>query len=100
MNEYDLTGKFGWYLALGFLVLVPAIMKWCESRGYFFESEPSLTSEPLPAPSLSQIEIELNGIRGEIALITGNLSRQQISVDGMADVVERIDQRLKTVLTR
>lgn len=28
MNEYDLTGKFGWYIALGICVLASAMNLW------------------------------------------------------------------------
>ena len=101
MNEYDLTGKFGWYLALGSLVLLPAILKWCELKGYVTcEPDPSLSLKPMLGKSMSQVEIELASIRGEIALITADLARQQITMNVMTDRVERIDQRLEIALPR
>jgi hypothetical protein len=32
MSDFDLTGKFGWYIALAICVLVPAIGLWFESK--------------------------------------------------------------------
>jgi hypothetical protein len=101
MNEYDLTGKFGWYLALGSLVLLTVIGKWFELREpKTCEPDPTLTLKPMLAKSMSQVEIELASIRGEIALIAADLARQQITVYGIADRVERIDQRLEIAQAR
>jgi hypothetical protein len=101
MNEYDLTGKFGWYLALGSLVLLTVIGKWFELREpKTCEPDPTLTLKPMLAKSMSQVEIELASIRGEIALIAADLARQQITVYGIADRVERIDQRQEIAQAR
>jgi hypothetical protein len=101
MNEYDLTGKFGWYLALGSLVLLTVIGKWFELRKpKTCEPDPSLSLKPMLAKSMSQVEIELASIRGEIALITADLARQQITMNVMTDRVERLDQRLEIAQPR
>ena len=101
MNEYDLTGKFGWYLALGSLVLLTVIVKWFELREPKpCEPDPTLYLKPLLAKSMSQVEIELASIRGEIALVVADLARQKITMDGMADRVERIDHRLEIAQAR
>lgn len=96
MNDYDLTGKFGWYLALGFLVLLPAILKWCEFKGYVTsEPDSSLSFKPMLSKSMSQIETELASIRGEMSRISAELARQQIIMNAMGERVERIDHRLE-----
>lgn len=101
MNEYDLTGKFGWYLALGSLVLLTIIGKWIELRKpKTCEPDPSLSLKPMLAKSMSQVETEMASIRCEIALIAADLARQKISVNGIADRVERIDQRLEIAQER
>ena len=101
MNDYDLTGKFGWYLALGFLVLLPAILKWCEYKGYITcEPDPSLSFKPMLSKSMSQVETELASIRGEMAHISAKLARQQIIMNAMGERVERIDHRLEIAQER
>ncbi len=32
MTDYDLTGKFGWYIALAVCVFVAALNLWVESK--------------------------------------------------------------------
>lgn len=101
MDDYDLTGKFGWYLALGFLVLLPAILKWCELKGYVTsEPDPSLSFKPMLSKSMSQVETELASIRGEMARISAELASQQINMNAMGDRVERIDHRLEIAQER
>ena len=101
MNEYDLTGKFGWYLALGSLVLLTIIGKWIELRKpKTCEPDPSLSLKPMLAKSMTQVEIEIASIRGEIALITADLARQQITMNAMGERVERIDLRLEIAQER
>ena len=101
MNEYDLTGKFGWYLALGSLVLLTVIGKWFELRKpKTCEPDPSLSFKPMLSKSMSQVETELASIRGEIALITADLARRQITMNAMGERVERIDHRLEIAQER
>ena len=101
MDDYDLTGKFGWYLALGFMVLLPAILKWCEYKGYITcEPDPSLSFKPMLSKSMSQIETELASIRGEMSRISAELARQQITMNAMGERVERIDHRLEIAQER
>lgn len=101
MDDYDLTGKFGWYLALGFMVLLPAILKWCEYKGYITcEPDPSLSFKPMLSKSMSQVETELVSIRGEMARISTELACQQITMNAMGERVERIDHRLKIAQER
>jgi hypothetical protein len=96
MNEYDLTGKFGWYLAIGSLVLWAIVCKWFELREpKSCEPDPTLYLKPLLAKSMSQVETELASIRGEISLIAADLARQQITMNTMGERVERIDHRLE-----
>ena len=101
MDDYDLTGKFGWYLALGSLVLLTVIGKWFELRKpKTCEPDPSLSFKPMLSKSRSHVETELASIRGEIALVAADLARQKITMDGMADRVERIDHRLEIAQAR
>lgn len=101
MDDYDLTGKFGWYLALGFMVLLPAILKWCEYKGYITcEPDPSLSFKPMLSKSMSQVETELASIRGEMARISAEFARQQIIINAMSERVERIDHRLEIAQER
>ena len=101
MNDYDLTGKFGWYLALGFMVLLPAILKWCEYKGYITcEPDPSLSFKPMLSKSMSQVETELASIRGEMARISAELARQQIIINVIGERAERIDHRLEIAQER
>lgn len=101
MDDYDLTGKFGWYLALGFMVLLPAILKWCEYKGYITcEPDPSLSFKPMLSKSMSQVETELASIRGEMARISAELERQQIIINATGERVERIDLRLEIAQER
>jgi hypothetical protein len=101
MDDYDLTGKFGWYLALGFMVLLPAILKWCEYKGYITcEPDPSLSFKPMLSKSMSQVETELASIRGEMARISAEFARQQIIINAMGERVERIDHRLEIAQER
>ena len=44
---------------------------------------------------LSQLEVGIAGIRGDIAHISGDFARQQISHDSLADRVDRIERRLE-----
>jgi hypothetical protein len=95
MDDYDLTGKFGWYLALGSLVLLTVIGKWFELRKpKTCEPDPSLSFKPMLSKSMSQVETELASIRGEMARISAELERQQITMNAMGERVERIDHRL------
>lgn len=101
MNDYDLTGKFGWYLALGFMVLLPAILKWCEYKGYITcEPDPSVSFKPMLSKSMSQVETELASIRGEMARISAELARQQIIMNAIGECAERIDHRLEIAQER
>lgn len=101
MDDYDLTGKFGWYLALGFMVLLPAILKWCEYKGYITcEPDPSLSFKPMLSKSMSQVETELASIRGEMARISAELELQKIISNATGERVERIDHRLEIAQKR
>ena len=44
---------------------------------------------------LSQIEISMASVRGDIAHIAGDQARQQVTMDGLADRIERIERRLE-----
>ena len=44
---------------------------------------------------LSQVEIGIASIRGDIAHIAGDQARQQITIDSLSDRVERIEKRLE-----
>jgi hypothetical protein len=44
---------------------------------------------------LSQVEIGLASIRGDIAHLAGDQARQQVTMDGLADRIERIERRLE-----
>ncbi len=44
---------------------------------------------------LSQIEISMAGVRGDIAHIAGDQARQQVTMDGLSDRIERIERRLE-----
>lgn len=44
---------------------------------------------------LSQLEIGVAGIRGDIAHLAGDQARQQISFDSLSDRVERLERRLE-----
>ncbi len=46
---------------------------------------------------LSQLEIGVAGVRGDIAHGSGDQARQQISFDALADRVDRIERRLEIV---
>ena len=44
---------------------------------------------------LSQLEVSVAGIRGDIAHMAADQARQQMSFDGMSDRVDRIERRLE-----
>jgi hypothetical protein len=44
---------------------------------------------------LSQLEISVAGIRGDIAHVSGDQARQQVAIDGLAERIERIERRLE-----
>lgn len=44
---------------------------------------------------MSQVEIGLAGIRGDIAHVAGDQARQQVTMDGISDRVDRIERRLE-----
>ncbi|MBK9439947.1 MAG: hypothetical protein IPN53_01010 [Comamonadaceae bacterium] len=44
---------------------------------------------------LSQLEIAVASIRGDIARHSGDQARQQLSIDTLADRVDRIERRLE-----
>ncbi len=44
---------------------------------------------------ISQVEISIAGVRGDIAHVSGDQARQQISFDGLTDRVDRIEKRLE-----
>jgi hypothetical protein len=44
---------------------------------------------------LSQLEIGVAGIRGDIAHVSGDQARQQVSIDGLVERIERIERRLE-----
>jgi hypothetical protein len=44
---------------------------------------------------LSQVEIGMAGIRGDIAHVSGDQARQQVTMDSLSDRVERIERRLE-----
>lgn len=44
---------------------------------------------------LSQLEIGVAGVRGDLAHLSGDQARQQVSMDGLADRIERIERRLE-----
>lgn len=44
---------------------------------------------------LSQLEIGVAGVRGDLAHITGDQARQQVTIDGLADRIDRIERRLE-----
>lgn len=44
---------------------------------------------------LSQLEIGVAGIRGDLAHISGDQARQQASFDGVSDRIDRIERRLE-----
>lgn len=44
---------------------------------------------------LSQIEISMAGVRGDIAHIAGDQARQQVTMDSLSDRIERIERRLE-----
>ncbi len=44
---------------------------------------------------LSQVEISLAGVRGDIDHLAGDQARQQVSFDNLSDRVERIEKRLE-----
>lgn len=46
MTDFDLTGKFGWYLALGICVLAAATNLWFESKK---PSDEAKSTAPEPA---------------------------------------------------
>jgi hypothetical protein len=43
---------------------------------------------------LSQVEIALAGVRGDIAHVAGDQARHQVSFDALTERVERIERRL------
>lgn len=51
MNEYDLTGKFGWYIALGICVLAAATNLWFEQRKPDDAKLKSISPEDFPTPN-------------------------------------------------
>ncbi len=44
---------------------------------------------------LSQLELSVAGVRGDIAHSAADQARQQMSFDGMSDRVDRIERRLE-----
>jgi septal ring factor EnvC (AmiA/AmiB activator) len=46
---------------------------------------------------LSQVEIGIASIRGDIAHHAGDQARQQLSIDTLADRIDRIERRLELV---
>ena len=44
---------------------------------------------------LSQLDIGIASIRGDIAHVSGDQARQQMAMDGLADRIERIERRLE-----
>lgn len=46
---------------------------------------------------LSQVEIGVAGIRGDIAYLAGDQARQQITFDSLSERIDRIERRLELV---
>ena len=44
---------------------------------------------------LSQLELSVAGVRGDIAHAAADQARQQMSFDGMSDRVDRVERRLE-----
>ncbi len=44
---------------------------------------------------LSQLEIGVAGIRGDIAHLSGDQARQQLAMDNLGNRIERIERRLE-----
>lgn len=44
---------------------------------------------------LSQVEIGVAGIRGDLAHISGDQARQQAAFDGVSDRIDRIERRFE-----
>jgi uncharacterized coiled-coil protein SlyX len=44
---------------------------------------------------LSQLEIGVAGVRGDLAHLSGDQARQQVTMDALSDRVERIERRLE-----
>jgi tetrahydromethanopterin S-methyltransferase subunit G len=46
---------------------------------------------------LTQVEISVAGVRGDLAHITGDQARQQAVLDTMSERIDRIERRLEIV---
>ncbi len=46
---------------------------------------------------LSQLEIGVAGIRGDVAHVSGDLARQQVSFDALSDRIDRTEKRLELI---
>jgi len=46
---------------------------------------------------LSQVEIGVAGIRGDLAYLAGDQARQQVTGDSLSERIERIERRLEIV---